>query len=62
MFDIEWSVRHALDGDPHDVTGHDPEAGHQMLAVLEAKAHLDLLVLQGRLRVSKDDGTARYHR
>lgn len=33
-----------------------------MLAVLEAKAHLDLLVLQDRLRVSKDDGTARYHR
>jgi len=32
----------------------------QMLAVLETAAHLDLLVIQGRLRAQVSDGVTRY--
>jgi hypothetical protein len=33
---------------------------NEMLAVLETLSHLDVLVLQGRLRVSVVEGTRRY--
>ena len=33
---------------------------NQMLAVLETAAHLDVLVLQGRLRAMVNDGTTGY--
>ncbi|MBO0820701.1 MAG: MBL fold metallo-hydrolase [Nocardiopsaceae bacterium] len=49
---LTWTRRERAftDLDPHN----------QMLAVLETAAHLDVLVLRGRLRASEADGVTRY--
>lgn len=50
---LRWTRRHrALD---------DLDPVNQMLAVMETAAHLDVLVREGRLRSSTDDGVVHYH-